>query len=63
MNPPESDFDIYDIGVVSMEKGEPYLIHVSRATNKVELDPYPLQRLFKIEGQFFYGYRWLRPVE
>lgn len=63
MNPPETDFDIYDIGIVSMEKGEPYLIHISRETNEVRLDPYPLTRLFKIEGQFFYGYRWLRPVE
>lgn len=63
LNPPETDFDIYDIGIVSMEKGEPYLIHISRDTNDVRLDPNPLTRLFKIEGQFFYGYRWLRPVE
>lgn len=63
MNPPETDFDIYDIGVVSLENGEPYLIHISRETNEVRLDPYPLTRLFKIEGQFFYGYRWLRPIE
>ena len=58
----DSDFDIYDIGIVSMEKGEPTLIHVSRETNAVRLDPYPLSRLFKIENQFFYGYRWLRPT-
>lgn len=63
MNPPESDFDIYDIGFVSLENGEPYLIHISKETNEVRLDPYPLTRLFKIEGQFFYGYRWLRPIE
>ena len=63
MNPPEIDFDIYDIGIVSREKGEPYLIHISRENNEVRMDPYPLTRLFKIDGQFFYGYRWLRPVE
>ena len=63
MNPPETDFDIYDIGIVSMENGEPYLIHISRETNEIMQDPYPLARLFKIEGQFFYGYRWLRPTE
>ena len=63
MSPPETDFDIYDIGIVSMENGEPYLIHISRETNEVTLDPYPLTRLFKIESQFFYGYRWLRPSE
>lgn len=61
-NPPETDFDIYDIGFVSMENGEPYFIHISRETDTVRLDPYPLSRLFKIEGQYFYGYRWLRPI-
>lgn len=63
MNPPETDFDIYDIGIINMDNGEPYLIHISRENNVVTLDPYPLSRLFKIEGQFFYGYRWLRPLE
>ena len=63
MNPPETDFDIYDIGIVSMENREPFLIHISRLDNEVTLDPYPLSRLFKIEGQFFYGYRWLRPIQ
>ena len=63
MNPPATDFDIYDIGIVSMKDGEPYLTHISRESNEVVEDPYPLSRLFKIEGQFFYGYRWLRPIE
>lgn len=63
MNPPATDFDIYDIGIISMDKGEPYLIHISRESNEVVVDPYPISRLFKIEGQFFYGYRWLRPIE
>lgn len=63
LSPMDTDFDIYDIGFVSIEKGEPYLIHISREKNEVMEDPYPLPRLFKIEGQFFYGYRWLRPIE
>lgn len=63
LSPPDFDFDIYDIGIVSMENGEPTLIHISRDKGEVILDPYPLSRLFKIEGQFFYGYRWLRPNE
>lgn len=63
MNPPDIDFDIYDIGIVSMENGEPTLIHIPRNQGKVVLDPFPLTRLFKNEGQFFYGYRWLRPAE
>lgn len=63
LNSPESDFDIYDIGIVSIENGEPTLIHISKEKGAVALDPYPLPRLFKIEGQFFYGYRWLRPLE
>lgn len=77
LNPLEDDFDIYDIGFVSMEKGEPTLIHLpsensakdssskdqSGSVPEVILDPYPLSRLFKIQGQFFYGFRWLRPIE
>ena len=63
LNSLESDFDIYDIGIVSLENGEPYLIHISIENNEVGLDPYPLTRLFKIVGQFFYGYRWIRPLE
>lgn len=63
MSAMDPDFDIYDIGIVSMENGEPTLIHINKETGKVGMDPYPLTRLFKIEGQFFYGYRWLRPEE
>lgn len=63
MLPMEDDFDIYDIGFVAFENGEPTLIHISKETGVVTLDPYPLPRLFKIEGQHFYGYRWLRPAE
>ncbi len=57
------DYDIYDIGFIEMKDGEPYLIHISRDKGVVTEDPYPLNRLFKLEGQHFYGYRWLRPTE
>lgn len=60
---PDQDFDIYDIGVVHMKGGEPYLIHISHENGNVVEDPYPAMRLFKIENQHFYGYRWLRPEE
>lgn len=60
---PEQDRDIYDIGIVEMKDGEPYLIHMGHEKGVVEMDPYPLNRLFKLEGQHFYGYRWLRPQE
>lgn len=60
---PENDFDVYDLGIVTIKEGEPYLIHVSRSKGEVVEDDFPLQRLFKIESQFFYGYRWLRPTE
>ena len=63
MSSPDSDFDIYDIGIISIENGEPTLIHISRENNEVRIDPYPIGRLFKIENQFFYGFRWLRPIE
>lgn len=59
----EMDQDVYDIGIINKVDGEPYLIHISHENGKVEQDPYPLARLFKLEGQHFYGYRWLRPVE
>ena len=60
---PDSDFDVYDIGIVAENNGQHHLIHLSKAEGKIVEDPYPLSRLFKIEGQFFYGYRWLRPQE
>ena len=60
---PDHDFDVYDLGIVTIKDGQPYLIHISRQTGVVEEDDYPLPRLFKIEGQHFYGYRWLRPTE
>lgn len=59
----EIDYDIYDIGFVKMKEGEPYLIHISHENGKVVENPYPLSRLFKLESQHLYGYRWLRPVE
>ena len=59
----EIDYDVYDIGFVKMKDGEPYLIHISHDSGKVVEDPYPLTRLFKLEAQHFYGYRWLRPEE
>lgn len=60
---PLPDYDLYDVGVVAFENGEPYLIHISHQSGKVEKDPYPLPRLFKIDGQNFYGFRWLRVEE
>lgn len=60
---PETDYDVYDIGFVEMRDGVPYLIHITHDTGKVTADTYPLSRLFKLEGQHFYGYRWLRPQD
>ena len=61
--PMDLDFDIYDIGFVSWENGEPVFIHIPKDKNEVTVDPFPLSRRFKVDGQFFYGYRWLRPTE
>lgn len=60
---PEPDTDIYDIGIIEMQNGEPYMIHINHDHGVVDVDSYPLSRLFKLEGQHFYGYRWLRPTE
>lgn len=57
------DYDMYDLGFVELKNGEPYLIHISHDKGVVTEDEYPLSRLFKLEGQHFYGYRWLRPTE
>lgn len=63
MLPHDMDYDIYDLGVIEMKDGVPYMIHFSPQSGKVQEDEYPLTRLFKLEGQHFYGYRWLRPTE
>lgn len=60
---PEPDRDIYDIGIIDMKDGVPYMVHISTVDGVVTEDPYPINRLFKLENQHFYGYRWLRPVE
>lgn len=59
----EIDRDIHDIGFVEMRDGVPYLIHISDEKGEVVVDPYPASRLFKLENQRFYGYRWLRPYD
>ena len=60
---PEMDYDIYDIGIVEMKDGVPYLTHLPVNPGSVTSDPYPMARLFKLDNQHFYGYRWLRATE
>ena len=57
----DNDTDLYDIGFVEMKDGQPYIIHFSRQKGVIVKDEFNLKRLFKLEGQFFYGYRWIRP--
>ncbi|MDE6577298.1 MAG: DUF1460 domain-containing protein [Muribaculaceae bacterium] len=59
----EIDTDLYDIGFVEMKDGMPYFVHFSPETGEIAEDAYPLPRLFKLENQRFYGYRWLRPTD
>lgn len=61
--PKEPDYDLYDVGVVEIKEDGPHLIHLSREAGKVTADEYPLSRLFKLESQHFYGFRFLRPEE
>lgn len=63
MLPPDYDFDIYDIGILTIINGEPFMTHVDKETGLIGQDKFPLSRLFKNEGQFFYGFRWIRPLE
>lgn len=60
---PNDDLDLYNVGFVSFKDSEPYFIHISPQTGIVVIDEYPISRRFKIDGQYFYGYRWLRPIE
>ena len=63
MLPPDPDFDIYDLGFVEIREGAPHLIHISKLTNEIVVEDVNLQRLFTLEGQHFYGFRWLRPID
>lgn len=56
---PSEDYDLYDIGIVRMRDGVPYLIHVG--PQGVAEDTVPLSRYFKLNNQHFYGYRIVRP--
>lgn len=56
----EPDYDIYDMGIVCIEPDGPHLIHIDRQTGVVREDPYDINRTFKNESQYFYGWRWLR---
>ena len=60
MNPNDSDSDVFDIGIVTIENNEPVLIHIPHGESLVSIDQFPLSRRFKIDGQYFYGFRWLR---
>lgn len=63
MLPNEDDYDIYELGIVELRDGIPHLIHLSHDQGKVVADEYPIARLFKLENQHFYGFRFLRPGE
>lgn len=56
---PKIDFDVYDLGFIEMRDNVPYLIHVNDLG--VVEDSEPLSRYFKVNNQYFYGYRILRP--
>lgn len=58
----DDNYDVYDMGIVAMENDGPHLIHCDRITGKVTEDEFPLSRLMKREGQYIYGFRWLRPL-
>ena len=59
----DTDFDFYDVGFVELKDGVPYLIHFNTNEGLLKEDEVPLPRLFKIENQRFYGYRWLHPID
>jgi len=56
---PLENFDLHDIGIIRMRDGVPYLIHVTGEGVTEEKEPLP--RYFKLNNQYFYGYRIVRP--
>lgn len=60
MVPNRDGIDLYDIGIVSMENGVPYLIHFSPQQHKIVKENDDLARYFSLMTKYFQGYRILR---
>lgn len=58
--PNRDGIDVYDIGVITMKEGLPYLIHVSPTAHKVVEEEEDLARYMSLMTKYFQGYRILR---
>lgn len=61
--PSRDGIDVWDIGVVAIKEGEPYLIHLSPATHEVVEEEESLVRYMPLMTKKFQGYRIIRPKE
>lgn len=52
--------DYYDIGIISIEEGMPYLIHLSPQAHKVVMEKDGLARYMNLVTKHFQGYRIVR---
>ena len=63
MVPNEDGQDIFQIGILTLEKGDPYLIHFDVKKGMVVKESEPLKRYFNLVSKYFGGFRWLRIKE
>lgn len=60
LTPNRDGIDIYDMGVITIENGLPYLIHLSPKTHTVTKESEDLARYMGLMTKHFQGYRILR---
>ena len=58
--PNRDGIDIYDMGIISLEEGVPYLIHLSPKLHEVVIEKEDLSRYMALMTKYFQGYRLLR---
>lgn len=58
----ESDRDIWDIGFLDVRPDGIFLIHADPITSAVVEESVPIERFFKLNGQYFIGYRLVQPT-
>lgn len=58
--PNRDGIDIYDMGIIEMQNGVPYLIHLSPQTNEVIREKEELSRYMALMTKHFQGFRLLR---
>lgn len=61
--PGRDGIDCWDLGIIAVEGGEPYMIHVSPATHEVVEEKESLLKYMPLMTKYFQGYRLIRVKE